>query len=90
MNLQKKFTNRVLFISIAFRYEKELHQTLWSSVRKGAVFGIFMGWLSLVTYTVYAVGFIFGSIFVSYGDHNIFNISDILVVSDLYQKSTKK
>ncbi|CAF1564085.1 unnamed protein product, partial [Adineta steineri] len=62
------------------RYEKELSPTRWSNIRKGALFGVFVGWLSLVNYIVYAVGFIFGSLLMSYGgyNHNI-SISDILV-----------
>ena len=73
-----------MLLSFAFRYEKELHPTRWSSVRQGAIFGVFVGWLSLLTYIVYSVGFIFGSILMSYENHNTFTISDILVVSDLY------
>jgi hypothetical protein len=67
---------------IAFRYENELHQTQWSSLRKGAAFGIWMGWLFLMMYIVYPVIFIFGSIFMSYDDHKRLTINDILVVSD--------
>ncbi|CAF2124172.1 unnamed protein product, partial [Rotaria magnacalcarata] len=62
------------------RYERELYQTRWSSIRQGAIFGIFVGWLSFTTYIVYSVGFIFGSIFMSYEQDNIINISDILIV----------
>ena len=50
------------------------------------MFGIFIGWLSLITYIVYSVGFIFGSILMSYENHKTLNISDILVVSILYYK----
>ncbi|UJR34425.1 hypothetical protein I4U23_021832 [Adineta vaga] len=61
------------------RYEKELDPTCWSSIRKGAVYGVFNGWLSLTTYLVFALGFIFGSILMSYGKHE-FNLSNILIV----------
>jgi uncharacterized membrane protein YobD (UPF0266 family) len=73
-----------------FRYDKELERTRWSSIRQGATFGIFVGWLSLITYIVYSVGFIFGSILMSYTNHNTMNISDILVVSISYYKINEK
>jgi hypothetical protein len=73
-------------LTITFRYERELHPTRWSSIRQGALVGVFVGWLSLLSYLVYAVGFIFGSILMSSKSNNTFNISDILVVSALYQK----
>ena len=67
-----------------FRYEKELETTLWSSIRQGATYGIFTSWISFISYIVYAVGFIFGSILMSYKSSNTLNISDILVVSISY------
>ncbi|CAF1435207.1 unnamed protein product [Rotaria sordida] len=69
------------------RYEKELHSTRWSSIRQGAVFGIFTGWLSLISYLAYSVGFIFGSLFTSDRVHHNSDISDILVVSNSYNQS---
>lgn len=66
---------------LLFRYERELQYIRWSNVRQGAVFGVFMGWVSLITYIVYAVGFIFGSILVSQGNHDQLSISSILIVS---------
>jgi len=71
-------------ISIVFRYERELYPTRWSNVRKGAIFGVFTGWMSLIVYIVYSVGFIFGSILMPYESHSTSSISDILVVSDSY------
>ncbi|CAF0968271.1 unnamed protein product [Rotaria sordida] len=68
------------------RYERELHLTRWSSVRQGAIFGVFMGWLSLLTYIVYAVGLIFGSILMSYENHNTLSISDILVIVCIFSQ----
>lgn len=59
-------------------------------MRKGAIFGVFMGWISLISYIIYSVGFIFGSILMSYETNNTLNISDILVVGDLYYKSIRK
>ncbi|CAF1513561.1 unnamed protein product [Adineta ricciae] len=61
------------------RYEKHLQSTRWSNMRKSAIMGIFIGWLSLVNYIVYALGFIFGSILISYDTNHLLNISDILV-----------
>jgi hypothetical protein len=63
---------------IIFRYERELDFGRWNSLRKGAIFGIFIGWLSFITYIIYSVGFIFGFIVMSYD--NSLNISDILIV----------
>ena len=71
----------LLLYFVVFRYERELDSTRLSSIRKGAAFGIFVGWSSLVTYITYALGFIFGSLLISYGNHDILSISDILVVS---------
>jgi hypothetical protein len=69
-------------IYLTFRYEKELHPTRWSNIRQGTVYGLFVGWMSLTTYIVYSVGFIFGSLLMADEDHKKLNISDILVVSD--------
>lgn len=77
-------------VSVTFRYERELHPTRWSSIRQGAWFGIFVGWVSLISYIVYAVGFIFGSILMSYKDHTKINISDIIIVSNSYYRINQK
>jgi hypothetical protein len=77
-------------IYLTFRYERELYPTRRSSIRQGAVYGLFVGWMSLLTYIVYSVGFIFGSLLMAHEDHEKLNISDILVVSDLYHKSVRK
>ncbi|CAF3763873.1 unnamed protein product [Rotaria sordida] len=63
-----------------FEYDRELYPTRWSSIRKGAVFGIYTGWLSLMTYLVYSVGFIFGSLLMSHKADHTLDISDILAV----------
>jgi hypothetical protein len=75
---------------IVFRYERELHPTRWNSIRQGLIFSVYVGWLFLVTYIVYLVGFIFGSLLMSYGDQNKLNITDILVVSVSYNKINQK
>ncbi|CAF1209199.1 unnamed protein product [Rotaria sordida] len=62
------------------RYKRELHSTRWSNIRQGAMFGVFTGWLSLIFYLAYSVGFIFGSLFMSDRTHHSLDISDILVV----------
>jgi len=77
-------------VSLVFRYAKELDHTRWNGVRIGAVLGLFIGWLSLVTYLLYSIGFIFGSLLMSYDNQNTFDVSDILSVSDSYLKLTKK
>jgi hypothetical protein len=80
----------MIFYIFIFRYENELRQARWSSVRKGAVFGVLMGWLSLLRYIVYPVVFIFGAISMSHEDRNRLTINDILAVSDSYRRTTKK
>ena len=74
----------------AFRYEKELDQTRWTGVRKGAIFGIFTGWSSFVKYIVYSIGFIFGSLLMSYEDHKKISVGDVLVVSISHYKLIKE
>ncbi|UJR18771.1 hypothetical protein I4U23_005677 [Adineta vaga] len=67
------------------RYEKELDPACWSNIRKGAVFGIFEGWLQLASYLVFAVGFIFGSMLMSYGKHGL-DLSNILIVVMMFSR----
>ncbi|CAF1162851.1 unnamed protein product [Rotaria sordida] len=69
------------------RYEKELYPTRWSSIRQGAVLGIYIGWLSLMDCIVYAVGFTFGSLIMSSKSHHSLNISDILVIVSTFSKA---
>ncbi|CAF1120128.1 unnamed protein product [Rotaria sp. Silwood1] len=68
------------------RYERELRSTRWSSIRQGAIFGIFSGWLALVSYLVYTIGFIFGALLMGNGNHNNLSISDILVVITIFAR----
>ncbi|CAF4920595.1 unnamed protein product, partial [Rotaria sp. Silwood1] len=65
-------------------YEKELSSSHWNSIRHGAMFGIYSGWLSLINYLVYSLGFIFGSLLKSSEDQHSSNISDILVVVSIF------
>ena len=62
------------------RYERCIDATNWSSLRKGAVFGLYTGWVYLIVYMIYSVGFIFGSILTYQQGHKL-SISDILAVS---------
>ncbi|CAF3344673.1 unnamed protein product, partial [Rotaria sp. Silwood2] len=67
-------------------YERELYSTRWSNIRQGVVFGIFTGWISLITYLVYAIGFIVGSILMSTEGHHSLNIGDILVIVPIFAR----
>ncbi|CAF1517532.1 unnamed protein product [Rotaria magnacalcarata] len=64
------------------RYKRSLLDTAMSSIRKGAIFGLFIGWLIFISYIVNSVGFIFSSI-ILYNDNEL-NISDILVVISVF------
>ncbi|UJR34442.1 hypothetical protein I4U23_021849 [Adineta vaga] len=66
------------------RYDKELDSTHWSSIRKGVVFGVYMGWMAFLVYLVYAVGFVFGAILMSSADRHVASINHILVIVMLY------
>ncbi|CAF0995713.1 unnamed protein product [Rotaria sordida] len=68
------------------RYERELYTTHWSSIRQGAIFGVFTGWLSLISYLVYTVGFIFGSLLMGNNLHHTLTISDILVIVSIFAR----
>ncbi|CAF1173110.1 unnamed protein product [Rotaria sp. Silwood1] len=65
-----------------FEYERALDATRWSIIRQGAIFGVFTGWLCMISYLAYSVGFIFGSLFMSHKPHHSLSISDILVGND--------
>jgi hypothetical protein len=88
--LQQQSFIKYVVVSVVIRYAKELNQIRWNGVRKGAAFGLFVGWLTLVAYIMDSVAFIYGSILMSYDNQNTFDIGDILAVSDSYYKSTKK
>jgi H+/Cl- antiporter ClcA len=77
----------LVIISNLFRYETELQSTRWTSLRQGAVFGLYTGCLYLIIYIVDAVGFTFGSILMYYGDNKTPSISDIIIVSALNYRS---
>ncbi len=69
-----------------FRYETKLQSTRTGTIRQGALYGAFSGWLYLVDYIVYAVGFIFGSILMSHENPGAPSLTDILIVSALYYR----
>ncbi len=82
--------HKYVVVSIAFRYERELDSTGRSNIRQGAVLGVFTGWIAFISYIVYAVGFIFGSLLISNGNNNGLNIGDLIVVSTSYDTSCSK
>ncbi|CAF3833164.1 unnamed protein product, partial [Rotaria sp. Silwood1] len=49
----------------------------WSSVRKGAMFGLLVGWVYLIGYIIYSVGFAFGS---SLMHREEISFNDLLVI----------
>jgi hypothetical protein len=70
-----------LFLGYSFSYERQLDASVWTSLRKGAVFGTFVGWMYFTYYLIYSTGFIFGSLLKQHEDPDKLTISDILVVS---------
>jgi hypothetical protein len=62
-----------------FRYTRHLTAARRSGVRKGAVFGGIMGFIRLIIFLIYAVGFIYGTRLI-HEEHS--NIGDIFVVND--------
>ncbi|CAF1423248.1 unnamed protein product, partial [Adineta steineri] len=69
------------------QYEKELKLNEWYTVRKDAAFGSFTGWLFFIKFLVYSIGFTFGSILMSYGNHRTLTISEILVVVNMFAQA---
>ncbi|CAF1147490.1 unnamed protein product [Adineta steineri] len=69
------------------QYEKELKLNEWCTVRKGAAFGAFNGWLFFINFLVYSIGFTFGSILMSYGNHRTLTISEILVIVNMFAQA---
>ena len=67
-------------LSLYFRYTRHLTAARRSGIRKGTVFGCIMGFIRLVIFLIYAVGFIYGTRLI-YEEHS--NIGDIFVVIDL-------
>ncbi|CAF3905152.1 unnamed protein product [Rotaria sp. Silwood1] len=59
------------------RYESKLQAIRWSSVRKGAMFGLLVGWVYLIGYIIYSVGFAFGS---SLMHREEISFNDLLVI----------
>jgi hypothetical protein len=64
------------------RYESELHATEWTSIRKGAVYGLSVGWFTFALYTIYSVGFMSGSLLMNYDERGKPSAGDVLIVSD--------
>ncbi|CAF4125410.1 unnamed protein product [Rotaria magnacalcarata] len=62
------------------RYEKKLQATHWSSVRKGSVFGLLTGWVYLIAYIIYALGFSCGLFIMHDEGRKKFSFSDLFVI----------
>lgn len=62
-------------------YEQHLETSKWASLRKGAIFGTFFGWLYFICYLMYSTGFIAASLLRQYDGSDQLTISDILAVS---------
>jgi hypothetical protein len=71
----------LLFLGYSFSYERHLDASVSKSLRKGAVFGTFVGWMYFTYYLIYSTGFIFGSLLKQHEHPDKLTISDILVVS---------
>ncbi|CAF1214538.1 unnamed protein product [Adineta steineri] len=69
------------------QYEKELKLNEWYTVRKDAAFGTYTGWLNFINFVVYSIGFTFGSILMSHGNHRTLTISEILVVVSMFAQA---
>ena len=93
MHIQMLFIHKILQNVLLYlfhvRYERELRPTRLSSIRQGAMYGAFVGWMSLVTYITYSVGFIFGTLLISHDDRKRLDIGQILIVSDSSYMSVK-
>ncbi|CAF4338571.1 unnamed protein product, partial [Rotaria magnacalcarata] len=62
------------------QYEKKLQATHWSSVPKGSVFGLLTGWVYLVAYIIYALGFSCGLFIMHDEGRKKFSFSDLFVI----------
>jgi len=71
----------VIFCDVR-RYESELHATEWASIRKGAVYGLSVGWFTFALYTIYSVGFMSGSLLMNYEERGKPSAGDVLIVSN--------
>ncbi|CAF1554487.1 unnamed protein product, partial [Adineta steineri] len=69
------------------QYDKELKLNEWCTVRKDAAFGAFTGWMFCINFVVYSIGFTFGSILMSYGNHRTLTISEILIVVNMFAQA---
>ncbi|CAF1003973.1 unnamed protein product [Adineta steineri] len=69
------------------QYEKELKLNEWYTVRKDAAFGTFFGWLFFISFAVYSIGFTFGFILMSHGNHRSLTISEILIVVNMFARA---
>lgn len=69
-----------------YSYSSKLKLTRWSTIRKGAAFGLLAGWVYLIGYMIYSVGFGVGSIFMNKGQADPKLFHDVIVVSHSVSK----
>ncbi|CAF3346233.1 unnamed protein product [Rotaria socialis] len=62
------------------RYVSKLRATRWNSIRKGAAFGLLAGWVYLIGYVIYSIGFAFGSYLMNRGEYDSIPFHDIIVI----------
>ncbi|CAF4962872.1 unnamed protein product, partial [Rotaria sp. Silwood1] len=60
------------------RYTSKLQAIRWTSVRKGAAFGLLAGWIYLIACIIYSVGFAFGSSLMHHEGHDRLSFSDLI------------
>ncbi|CAF1182935.1 unnamed protein product [Adineta steineri] len=66
------------------QYDKELQINEWCTVRKDAAYGVLFGWFFFISFIVYSIGFTFGSILISYTTHHTLNVSEIIIVVNMF------
>jgi hypothetical protein len=59
-------------------------------VRKGVAFGLFFGWIYLIAYIIYSIGFIASFLLSDHEGYENLNLSNILIVSYLFASYTEK
>ncbi|CAF1611061.1 unnamed protein product [Rotaria magnacalcarata] len=62
------------------RYVSKLRATRWNNIRKGAAFGLLAGWVYLIGYAIYSIGFGFGSYLMHRRESDSIPFHDIIVI----------
>ncbi|CAF4428993.1 unnamed protein product, partial [Rotaria socialis] len=65
------------------RFKAASQETHRYSIREGALYGIYAGWLTLITCIIYTIGFIFGSLLTTRKPDSI-NLTDILIIVAIF------